>query len=128
MAGCNTAPPPAPCLPVSGTVTMNKKTLPTGTVRFSPDASKGNTSKESAIGLIQPDGTYSLVTNGRAGAPLGWYKVTVDPNAVPGELPAGQAPPKPPAINAKYKKADTSGILIEVTENPKPGAYDIDLR
>lgn len=128
LAGCNKAPPLTPCFPVSGTVTMNKKPLATGTVKFAPDASKGNTSKESAIGLIQPDGKYSLVTNGRSGAPLGWYKVSVEPTAVPGELPAGQAPPKPPAINAKYRKGETSGILIEVTENPKPGAYDIDLK
>jgi len=128
LAGCDSRPPPTPCFPVTGSVTLNKKPLATGTVKFAPDASKGNTSKESAIGLIQPDGKYSLVTNGRSGAPLGWYKVTVEPTAVPGELPAGQAPPKPAAINAKYKKAETSGILIEVTENPKPGAYDIDLK
>jgi len=42
--------------------------------------------------------------------------------------PAGTPPPKAPPINAKYKKAETSGIQIEVTETPKPGAYDIDLK
>ena len=100
LAGCNKAPPAAPCFPVSGTVTINKKSMTTGTVKFAPDASKGNTSKESALGLIQPDGKYSLVTNGRSGAPLGWYKVSVEPTAIPGELPAGQAPPKPAATRS----------------------------
>jgi len=114
---------------VSGKVTYQKKVLTTGNVVFSPDASKGNTSKESAFGFIGPDGSYSLATNGRDGAPLGWYRVSVDPLGMPKESPPLGAPaPTAPPINAKYKKTDTSGISIEVTETPKPGAYDIELK
>ena len=127
LAGCT--PPPAPTFPVTGKITYQKKPLTTGNIIFVPDATKGNSSKESAFGFIGPDGTYSLTTNGRDGAPLGWYKVSVDPLGMPKESPAkGAPPPKAPPINAKYKKANSSGISIEVTENPKPGAYDIELK
>jgi len=36
-------------------------------------------------------------------------------------------PPKSP-IGPKYQKADSSGISIEVKEQPQPGAYDIELK
>lgn len=128
VAGCQ-PPPPAPTFPVSGTVTQNKKPMTRGIVTFVPDAAKGNNNNESAMGWIGTDGTYSLTTNGRDGAPLGWYKVTIDPAGMPKEpAPAGQALPKPAVINDKYRKATTSTISIEVTETPKPGAYDIELK
>jgi len=128
LAGCS-PPPPAPCFPVAGKVTYKKKALPAGTITFTPDASKGNSSKESAIGMLKEDGSYSLVTNGRDGAPLGWYKVSVNPLAMPTEMPpAGKPLPKPPAIDPKYQKGDSSGISIEVKEQAPPGAYDIDLK
>jgi hypothetical protein len=129
LAGCDSKPPPAPCFPVSGKVTHQKQPLMTGNIYFTPDATKGNSSKEVAFGFIASDGGYSLTTNGREGAPLGWYKVSIDPFGMPKESPSKDSPPpKPATINAKYKKADTSGISIEVTETPKPGAYDIELK
>lgn len=124
LAGCTS--PPASTFPVQGKVTVQKKPLTAGTVYFWPDTSKGNASKESAVGRIEPDGSYKLQTNGRNGAPPGWYKVTVDQVVMPGE--AGATAVKPVPINAKYRKADTSGISIEVSENPKPAAYDIELK
>lgn len=124
LAGCT--PPPATTFPVQGKVTVQKKPLTVGTVYFWPDTSKGNPSKESAVGRIGADGSYKLQTSGRDGAPPGWYKVTVDQIVMPGETGATTA--KPASINAKYRKTDTSGISIEVTENPKPGAYDIELK
>jgi len=126
-AGCKE--PPVPTFPVSGKVTFQKKALPSGTVTFVPDAGKGNKGKESALGMIGPDGSYTLTTGGRDGAPAGWYKVFINPQSMPKEMPPkGQPLPKPPAINPKYQKADTSGISIEVTDPPKPGAYDIELK
>ena len=126
-AGCQ-PPPPAPTFPVSGKVTVGKKALTSGIVTFTPDAGKGNTSKESAIGMIGADGTYKLITNGRDGAPLGWYKVSVTSQAMPGaDTPSAKNMPKPVPINPKYQKSDTSGISKEVKEQAPPGAYDIDL-
>ena len=127
LGGCN--PPPAPCFPVSGKVIWQKKGLPSGAVNFTPDASKGNNLKEGPMGVIGADGTYTLSTNGRSGAPLGWYKVTISTIVPPGEsVTTGQAMPKPVNIPGKYSKPDSSGISIEVTENPKPGQYDIELK
>jgi hypothetical protein len=127
MGGCQD--PPTPTFPVSGKVTVQKKPLTTGIVTFFPDASKGNTSKESAVGYVGADGTYKLSTSGRDGAPLGWYKVTVNSQPVPTAEPTGfKDAPKGQPINSKYLKPDASGILIEVTDPPKPGAYDIDLK
>jgi hypothetical protein len=126
VAGCT--PPPAPCFPVAGKVTMKSKPVTVGSVTFTPDASKGNNLKDSPFGVIGPDGTYTLKTGDRDGAPVGWYKVSINPMVPPGE---GEAPAKalPKAtVPAKYMKTDTSGISIEVTETPKPGAYDIDLK
>ena len=129
IAGCK-PPPPTPCFPVTGKVVYQKKPMTTGTVTFTPDATKGNQSKEGAIGLIKEDGTYTLNTAGRDGAPLGWYKVTVSPMAPPGpdSPPAGTAPPKAARFDKKYEKAETSGISIEVKETAPPGAYDIELK
>jgi hypothetical protein len=140
LAGCT--PPPAPCFAVSGKVTLQKKPLTSGNIRFIPDSGKGNNSKESAFGFIDHDGSYTLTTNGRDGAPLGWYKVSVDPLGMPKEFPpsAGNTPivipkkespgaaSKGPPINPKYKSAETSGISVEVKENASPGAYDIELK
>jgi hypothetical protein len=127
-AGCKT--PPTPCFPVSGKVVYQKKPLTTGTVTFTPDMSKGNQSKENAVGMVKEDGTYSLTTNGRDGAPLGWYKVTVNVMAPPAaEVPPPGTPlPKAPKFDKKYEKTETSGLSIEVKENAPQGAYDIDLK
>ena len=126
VTGCESA---TPTFPVSGKVTVQKKPLTTGVVMFFPDASKGNTSKEGPIGTIGPDGSYKLTTGGRDGAPLGWYKVTVSPQPLPtAETAAQKTPPKVQAVNSKYFMPTSSGILIEVTDPPKPGAYDIDLK
>jgi hypothetical protein len=136
-AGCKQ--PPTPCFPVSGKVVYQKKPVTTGTVTFVPDASKGNQSKESAIGLIKDDGTYSLVTNGRDGAPLGWYKVGIStmappmgdmapPEIKPGSKAAPKGSGKAPGVPPKFQHPDTSGVSIEVKENAPPGAYDIELK
>ena len=127
MAGCQD--PPTPTVPVSGKVTVDKKPLTTGVVTYYPDAGKGNNSKESAVGAIGADGTYKLSTNGRDGAPVGWYKVTVSSQPVPtGDTPQVKDLPKGQPINSKYLRVETSGISVEVTDPPKPGAYDIDLK
>ena len=134
-AGCKE--PPAPTFPVSSKVTMGKKALTEGMITFVPDAAKGNKNKENPTGRIGADGSYTLNTNGRDGAPAGWYKVMITatmPTEMKGEVKTeakavkGVIPlPKSP-VNTKYNKADTSGISVEVTDPPKPGAYDIDLK
>src|SRR5438067_250578 len=64
-------------VPVVGTVTVNGEPLTVGSLAFHSDASKGNTSKSEPAGTIDGAGKFKLVTNGRDGAPTGWYKIVV---------------------------------------------------
>jgi len=110
-------------VPVTGTVYLGDRPLTTGSVSFRPDASKGNTSTGEPSGDIGPDGTYKLSTNGKPGAPPGWYKVIVAAD-VPSNPNDPYSMPKS-IINAKYADANTTDLSIPVVENPSPGAYDL---
>jgi hypothetical protein len=111
-------------VPVKGIVTIDGKPLTTGSLVFKPDAGKGNQSTFEPAGQIGADGSYELFTGPKEGAPLGWYNIGVvaqelnaaDPYAAPKSL-----------IPAKYADAVSSGVAIEVVENPAAGAYDIRL-
>ena len=107
---------------VSGKVTVDGTPLNTGTVRFVPDKARGNTATAEPVGTIGPDGTYTLSTNGKTGAPPGWYQVTV--NAT--EVPESSKPFSGKALVArKYNAPESSGLSVEVVSSPKPGAYDL---
>jgi hypothetical protein len=110
-------------IPVSGTVTLDGKPLQGGVLVFHPDESKGNTARIGCSGPVK-NGHYKLNTSAvtrldtGAGAPLGWYKVTLT-NNLPGQ----------PIINVanKYLTPETTPVAIEIVDNPEPGAYDIQL-
>jgi len=123
---------------VSGKVTLKGSPLTAGQVTFVPDTAKGNKATVSPAGPIGSDGSYHLVTNGKQGAPLGWYKVTistdtpgmgmgmggtqVDPNSkTPAPLQQGSSV----KIDPKYKDAASTPVSIEVTATPSPNQYDI---
>jgi hypothetical protein len=112
-------------VPVSGKVTIGNAPLTTGMLTFVPDAAKGNKAKASVVATVGSDGTYQLTTNGRSGAPLGWYKVTVNTMMPPTGAATGTFAP-PVQINRKYQGPDTD-LAIEVVEQPAPGAYDLKL-
>ena len=111
--------------PVTGKVTLNGQVLKYGVVTFRPDATKGNPTQHHPTGEIQPDGTYTLMTAGRKGAPPGHYKVLVfvDENASAG-APAHPVMPKW-AINVKYTDEATTDLRVEVVAKPVPGQYDL---
>jgi len=118
--------------PVSGKVTGDGgQALTGGVVTFQPDESKGNSSKIVPSGTIDGNGNYKLLTNGQEGAPLGWYKVGVNPATMGGTGgDIGVSDPmkaltKGGNVNQKFQNPGTSGISIEVTESPGGGAYDI---
>src|SRR5262249_48369003 len=110
-------------VPVTGKVYLGDLPLTTGSVSFRPDASKGNNSTLEPSGDIGADGTYQLATQGKPGAPPGWYKVIVaadvpsnpnDPYSMPKSL-----------ISPKYADPNTTDLSIQVVESPSPGAYDL---
>src|SRR6516162_7874588 len=76
-------------LRVSGCVKVAGKPLKLGWVTFYPDESRGNRSSRLPVGEITSDGTYELSTNGKAGAPPGFYKIVVAASEEP-------LPVKPP--------------------------------
>jgi len=124
-AGCSGGKGPK-LVPVSGKVTLDGNALPGGVVNFFPDKGKGNTDKYHSVATIDASGTYKLTTDGKEGAPLGRYKVTVATEMPPsGEVKAGQLPPKLPAINTKYKILEQTPLSVEVVESPASGAYDL---
>jgi hypothetical protein len=113
-------------LAVEGQVKFAGKPLTKGSVVFSPDASKGNTSNHEPRGSIEADGRYKMITHPKEGAPPGWYKVGViateskdpkNPYALPTSL-----------IPEKFGKPDESGLRVEVRKDAPPGSYDLELK
>lgn len=107
-------------LPVAGKVTLEGVKLHYGTVVFVPDLAKGNTLRLSPRAMVAADGSYALDTEGKPGAPAGWYKVMVitnDPGA-----PANAQP-----IAPRYGRVELTDLAVEVTAEPAAAAYDFAL-
>jgi hypothetical protein len=111
-------------VPVSGMITVKGKPLEAGTVVFHPDAARGNAGTQEPRGTLA-EGRYELTTGGRKGAPPGWYKVAVF--ALKPAGPEGGMRPPQWLANPRYGDAATSGLAVEVVEDPAAGAYDRDL-
>ena len=131
-SGCGNADPGKPKLgKVNGKVTYNGKPVTSGTVTFTPEATKGGATGQGALGQISADGSYDLTTFDTGdGAILGQHIVTVvsysDPN---------YGKPKPdgtydyklpkPAIPEKYTKVDQSPLRCTVEEGSKTFAIEM---
>lgn len=131
LAGCG-GPPPEKFVTVSGRVKVGGKALTTGDIGFIPDEAAGNPHPEYCIGDIKPDGTFTLVTNDKAGVRPGAYKVVVwawaEPLSPAPTYDARGQPIVPRALVAvKYTKKETTDLRVEVVEDPAEGAYDFDL-
>jgi hypothetical protein len=131
LLACGWAVLPAGCGSKSGTpavtgkVTVAGKPLTTGSVSFRPDKAKGNTSPHEPGGDIDAQGNYKLYTAGKEGAPPGWYKVVVVATE-PLDPKNPYAPPRS-FLHSRYNSAETSGLAVQVVDNPAPGAYDLKL-
>jgi hypothetical protein len=117
--GCGAAP-----VPVSGKVMLDKKPLTTGIVSFRPDRGKGNTNAVEPRGKIAEDGSYTLETNGKPGAPPGAYKVVVIAQGPPVK-PKDLYSPNKQIINPKYLQEDKTDLSVTVVKDPAPDAYDL---
>jgi len=106
-----------PVFPVQGRVTLDKVPFTSGIVGLHADPERGNAYK-GVFPWGRPDakGNYMVQTQGRDGAPLGAYKVTITPD-VDGPQP-----------NRKYAKVETTDLSLEVSEAPEPGAFDLRLQ
>ena len=112
---------------VTGKVTFRGMPVGTGSIVFTPDASRGASGPQ-ARADIQTDGTYSLRTGDRLGAPPGWYRVTIAsvesvPQAGPGQLI--QVPRS--LLPEKYRDPQLSGLVREVKAlDENKIAFDLD--
>jgi hypothetical protein len=123
--GCGDSDGVGKTVPVVGKVIVDGKPVKAGTVSFRPDKSKGNNAAHEPYGEIDTEGNYRLFTGKKEGAPVGWYRVGVfagEPVEV-GNL-SGQAKWY---ANPKYASIESSGLTLEITEDPAPGAYDLKL-
>ena len=122
LAGCGDSGPRL--VQVQGRVTLTDGSpVKYGHVILHPDAAAGNKSQEVCQGTIQ-DGAYTIHTGARAGAPLGKYRVSIEAAA---ELDVKNPYFTEWFADEKYINPDTSGLTMEVAENPEPGRYDFKL-
>jgi hypothetical protein len=109
---------------LSGKVTYKGKPLEFGSVMLQPVAGG-----PVARGTIQPDGTFTVNTGGKDGAPLGNNKVRV--TCYSGQKPGagggiGEASIGDSLIPEHYTKFSSSGLEVEVKAGENP-PYNIEL-
>jgi hypothetical protein len=125
LAGAALAAGCAPAIkvePVSGKVTVSGQPVTSGQVTLIPVEKGEKNEGLLSSGPIDETGAYQIHTGGKAGAPPGKYKVTVNPSMVP---TGGTTMPTAP-YNAVYKDPTNTPLKIEVPSSA-PGAYDLKL-
>jgi hypothetical protein len=131
LAGCQKGPK---LLQVNGKVFVGDAPLAGGVVTYIPDSAKGNTLKVNPTSMVNSDGSYSLLTDGKAGAPAGWYKVTIStqfPGMGMGGKPAEVTTGAPASLQSstqvdpKYTDAGQTPETKEVKAGAPAGYYDI---
>jgi hypothetical protein len=117
LPGCGAGPAVGPCVPVRGKVTLGGKPLVGGSVTLIPLEGEGNRPRPE--GTIDTQGMYSVRTAGKEGAPPGKYRATLTTG---GEDKAQEA-----LFDPRYSHWEKSPLIIQVSENPPAGAYDLPL-
>jgi len=101
---------PVNLVPVAGKVSVDGNPFKTGKVVFILASNPIIT----ASGRVE-NGAFELNTSGASGAPVGRYQVVVF---------AGSPDPTNP-IPPRYASPEETPLIVEVTANPQPGAYDL---
>jgi hypothetical protein len=110
---------------VEGKVLVDGQPLTVGTVIFTPDAAKGNTSQHEPRGKLDANGVYRVyLAKDREGVPPGWYKISISAQRL---KDAKDPYSYVSVIPAKFANPETSGLALQVVDNPAAGAYDIAL-
>jgi hypothetical protein len=122
LAGCDSS-GLGKIVPVKGKITIDGKPLTKGSLVFKPDVAKGNTSTFEPSATIAADGNYSLFTQEKEGAPLGWHKVGVVAQEASPNDPYSMKSLVPP----RYNDAESSGLSVEIVAAPAADAYDLKL-
>lgn len=124
--GCGHRADMPPTARVTGTVTLDGRPLPRGTVQFVPDSSKG-TSGPSGVGSIGEDGQYEIRTAGQEGAIVGFHRVgvvaqeEVDLNTTsfaPSLIPNRYNSPSTSSLTAEVKADEDNVVDLQLTSQP----------
>jgi hypothetical protein len=121
LTGCQQG--TATLAPVHGKVLYHGVVLQSGTIVFTPDASRGG-SGPLAHAEIQADGTYSLRSGQGFGAVPGWHRVTVAAVYAPVNA-QGYAVPQS-LVPDRYRDPQLSGLVCEVKRD-QPNVFDFNL-
>lgn len=117
---------PAPVTAVSGRVTYLGSPLPTGTIVFAPDTTRGENGAV-AVGAILGDGSYTLKTGESLGAAAGWYRVTVTSLASSTSFPGQSFLVPQSIIPEKYRDPNLSELVCEIKPH-QPNTIDFQLK
>jgi hypothetical protein len=120
--GCGHRPDLPPMARVSGTVTIDGKPLPRGTVQFVPDPSQSDR-QPSGVGEIDENGRYEIRTAGERGAVVGTHMVGVEARE---EVDLNETSWAPSLIPERYNDPCTSGLVFEV-EADEENVIDLEL-
>jgi hypothetical protein len=123
VSGCADSSGPR-LIEVKGKVYLGDQPLTGGSVSFRPQEPGSNPGPE-PYGTIEKDGTYTMYTNQKPGAPMGKYYVLVV-STEDSEQGGATVTPKS-LIDPKYADPDSKLLPIEVVENAAPGKYDLKL-
>jgi hypothetical protein len=131
-SGCGDASGVGKTFPVRGKLTLDDQPLTAAStvVLFKPDVGRGNTSPFEPTGTVDGQGSYTLSTRGKKGAPPGWYRVVVTATEVrtsDGKATGQHRPTPRSLVPPRYGQAATTPVAIEVVEGPAPSAYDVKL-
>lgn len=75
--------------------------------------------REGAIGGLDSDGKFDLMTNGKDGAVLGTHKIIV--------ASYGMGMGTTPLVPARYLKVETTPLSIEVTDDPSKNHFELEV-
>jgi len=106
-------------VPVKGKVEVDGQPLASGNVVLHLDSTDKSLRYPLSAGMVK-DGNYEIFTDGKLGAPVNKFKVTVSQMTVPGNE-AG-AP-----FDKKFSDQATTPLSVEVVASPQPGQYDLKL-
>ena len=114
--------------PVKGTLLYRSKPLADATVSFHLVGATPDT--HPSTGRTDEDGTFTLETGGREGAPAGEYKVTVTSSQQTKTKLQGFSMGEKPEVVDRFKGAFANAARSQITEVVKngPNEFTIDLK
>jgi len=120
LSGCSESGGTGSLVKVKGKVLVGDQPLTRGSVSFRLQEPGANSPEP--YGTIEKDGTYTLYTKQKEGAPVGKYYVIVEAREMPTE---GATVTPMSLIDPRYADFENKLLSVEVVEKPEPGQYDL---